>query len=89
MQKINLLVHALHKSKKSKPSLDTTPADQIAALPDNPDEFKLQLETPICDNTTQFSKFIHKRLPHLRDKIKQCSSHLKGIACKRNCITSI
>ncbi len=86
-QHIDLLLHPLHKSKKCKQPAAPAPvdqiADQIAAPTDNQDVFKLQLEMPICDNTTKFSKFIHKRLSHLSGKIGQYSSHLTGIAWQK------
>jgi hypothetical protein len=86
-QEIYLLLHPLCKSAKCKQPAAPAPvdqsADQIAAPPDNPDVFKLPLEMPICDNTTKFLKFIHKRLPHLRGKIGQCSWNLTGIAWQK------
>ena len=86
-QEIDLILHPRRKSKKCKEPSDPAPADQsadqIAAPPDTPDVFKLPLEKPLCDNTTKFSKFIHKRVPHLRGKIGQCSSHLTGIAWQK------
>jgi hypothetical protein len=40
--------------------------------------FSLPLAHPLCDKT-KFSKFIHKKKPHLRGKIKQCAAHLTGM----------
>ncbi len=41
-------------------------------------KFSLPLAHPLCDNTTKFSKFIHKKKPHLKKKINQCVAHLTG-----------
>ena len=48
-----------------------------------PHRFKLPLAKPLCDNTTKFSKFINKRLPHLKGKVLQCAAHLTGIAWQK------
>ena len=40
--------------------------------------FSIPLAHPLCDNTTKFSKFIHKKKPHLKGKINQCAAHLTG-----------
>ena len=48
-----------------------------------PFKFELPLETPMCDNTTKFSKWIKKKKPHLADKILQCAAHLTGIAWQK------
>ncbi len=53
-----------------------------------PHRFKVPLQKQLCDNTTKFSKFINKRLPHLKGKVLQCAVHIAGIACQipgRNC----
>ena len=42
-------------------------------------KFSLPLDHPLCDNTTKFSKFIHKKKPHLKGKINQCAAHLTGM----------
>jgi hypothetical protein len=36
-------------------------------------KFSIPLAHPLCDNTTKFSKFIHK------GKINQCAAHLTGM----------
>lgn len=82
-QEIDSLLHPRRKSKKSKEPSDPAPADQSAGEIENTEVFRLPLEKPMCDNTSKFSKFIHKRLPHLRGKIGQCSSHLTGIAWQK------
>jgi hypothetical protein len=41
------------------------------------EKFSLPLAHRLCD-TTNFSKFIHKKKPHLKGKINQCAGHLTG-----------
>ena len=41
-------------------------------------KFSLPLAHPLCDNTTKFSKFIHRKKPHLKGKVNQCAAHLTG-----------
>ena len=85
-QDVDLVVHPRRSSKKSKPpppAKDISDQELISAPPQNPDVFQLPLEKAMCDNTTKFSKFIHKRLPHLKGKVLQCSSHLTGIAWQK------
>jgi hypothetical protein len=53
-----------------------------------PFKFELPLETPMCDNTTKFSKWIKKKKPHLADKILQCAAHLTGIAWQKKSHTA-
>ena len=72
-QEIDSLLHPRRKSKKSKEPSDPAPADHSASEIEIAEVFKLPLEKPMCDNTTKFSKFIYKRVPHLRGKIGQCS----------------
>ena len=42
-------------------------------------KISIPLAHPLCDNTTKFSKFIHKKKPHLKGKINQCAAHLTGM----------
>jgi hypothetical protein len=42
-------------------------------------KFSIPLAHPLCDNTTKFSKFIHKKKPHLKGKINQCAADLTCI----------
>ena len=48
-----------------------------------PHRFRLPLQKPLCDNTTKFSKFINRRLPHLKGKALQCAAHITGIAWQK------
>ena len=92
-QEVDAMLHPRKsKSKAKAPSADgggaaaadaadAAPAD--ALRPDDPTVFRLPLEKPLCDNTTKFSKFINKRLPHLKKKIGQCAAHLTGIAWQK------
>ena len=98
-QEVDAVLHPRKAKVKAKapPGAAVAPADAPAADADpSPDPpataapaprsdavFSLPLEKPICDNTTKFSKFIIKRLPHLLNKIGQCATHL------RSCIASI
>ena len=43
-------------------------------------KFQLSLANALCDNTTKFSKFIHKKFPDFKGKILQCATHLTGAA---------
>ena len=43
-------------------------------------KFKMPLANALCDNTTKFSKFIHKKFPDGKVKILQCATHLTGAA---------
>jgi hypothetical protein len=62
------------------------PPKKKKGQPDPPrKKFSIPLAHPLCDNTTKFSKFIHKKKPHLKGKINQCAAHLTG---KQHCINS-
>ena len=80
-QEIDSLVHTKRKSKsKAKAPADAPPADPSAdSSADDPAVFRLPLKKPLCDNTTKFSKFINKRLQHLRLYIWQSTTYLTGI----------
>jgi hypothetical protein len=77
---ISLLCGALRAEleppKKTKKRKGQQPAGE---KPEQKKKFLLFLVHPLCDSTTIFSKFIHKKKPHLRGKIKQCAAHLTGM----------
>jgi hypothetical protein len=52
-------------------------------------KFEIPLEKLMCDNPTNFSKWIKKRKPHLKDKILQCAAHLTGIAWQKRSHTKL
>jgi hypothetical protein len=83
-QDIDAVLHPRKAKSKAKAPAGADPsADPSADQPTYPAVFRLQLKKPICDNTTKFSNFINKRLPHLRNKIGQCAAHLMGIAWQK------
>jgi hypothetical protein len=46
-------------------------------------KFSLPLTHPLCDSTTNFSKFINKKKPHLSKKTLQRAAHLTNIAWQK------
>jgi hypothetical protein len=76
----------LKEKKKKRARGEPAPAPR-------PHRFKLPLQKPLYDNTTKFSKFVNKRLPHLKGKVLQCAAHITGIAWqipgRNGCIASI
>jgi hypothetical protein len=66
----------LEPPKKTKKKRGQPPAREER---EKKKKFSIPLAHPLCDNTTKFSKFIHKKKPHLRGKINRCAAHLTGM----------
>ncbi len=58
----------LEPPKKKKKGQPAPPEKKFSVL--------LAHSSPLCGNTTKFSKFIHKKKPYLKKKINQCAVHL-------------